>query len=152
MVGFQFHFNRWRGVEKIVDRKNDNIHPSIHTYIPTYIHSSAQTKWKNRTFWPLEFLAKPSRAKIQPNWILQFGTLIETMGSVVFIWGLFEVELAARPITILSPCFPLDKVKISVSNLHFAFYFQILTSLWIITVNLNLETVSARAVSKIILN
>ena len=47
-------------------------------------------------------LAKPSRAKIQPNWILQFVTLIESTGSVVFTWGPFEVELAARPITILS--------------------------------------------------
>ena len=57
-------------------------------------------------------MTKPSLAKIQPNWILQFVTLIKTMGSVVFIWGPFEVELAARPITILSSCFALDKVKI----------------------------------------
>ena len=48
------------------------------------------------------------------------------MGSVVFTWGLFEVELAARPITILSPCFALDKVKIReiqmkkyIQNFHF---------------------------------
>ena len=61
-------------------------------------------------------MAKPSRAKIQPNWILQFVTLIETMGSVVFTWGPIEVELAARPITILSPCFDLDKVKSTGSN------------------------------------
>ena len=40
MVGFQFHFNRCNGVEKIVDEKNDN----IHTYIHTYIHTSARTK------------------------------------------------------------------------------------------------------------
>ena len=33
------------------------------------------------------------------------------MGSVVFTWGPFEIELAARLITILSPCFALDKVK-----------------------------------------
>ena len=33
------------------------------------------------------------------------------MGSVVITWGPFEVELAARPITILSPCFAMDKVK-----------------------------------------
>ena len=26
MVGFQFHFNRFNGVEKIVDEKNDHIH------------------------------------------------------------------------------------------------------------------------------
>ena len=39
-------------------------------------------------------------------------TLIESMGSVVFARGPFEVELAAGPITILSPCFALDKVKI----------------------------------------
>ena len=36
IVGFQFHFNRFNGVEKTVDEKNDNIHPSI--------HPSAQTK------------------------------------------------------------------------------------------------------------
>ena len=34
------------------------------------------------------------------------------MGSIVFTGGPFEVELDARPITILSPCFALDKVKI----------------------------------------
>ena len=56
-------------------------------------------------------MAKPSCAKIQPNWILQFVTLIETMGSVVFTRGPFEVELSARPIKLLSPCFALDKVK-----------------------------------------
>ena len=61
---------------------------------------------------PMSFLAKPSRAKIQPNWILQFLTLIETMGSVVFTRGPFEVDLPARPITILSPCLALDEVKI----------------------------------------
>ena len=38
-------------------------------------------------------------------------TLIETMGSVVFTRGPFEIELAAIPIPILSPCFALDKVK-----------------------------------------
>ena len=27
MVGFQFHFNWFNGVEKIVDDKNYNIHP-----------------------------------------------------------------------------------------------------------------------------
>ena len=31
-VGFQFHFNRFNGGEKIVGRKNDNIHPSIHPH------------------------------------------------------------------------------------------------------------------------
>ena len=35
------------------------------------------------------------------------------MGSVVFTWGPFEVELVARPITISSPCFALDNVKIN---------------------------------------
>ena len=42
MLGFQFHFNRFNSVEKIVDEKNDIIHPS------------APTQWKNRTFWPLD--------------------------------------------------------------------------------------------------
>ena len=60
-------------------------------------------------------MAKPSHAKIQPNWILQFVTLIESMGSVVFTWGPFEVELVARPITILSPCFALDKAEIAIT-------------------------------------
>ena len=41
-------------------------------------------------------------------------TLIESMDSVVFAWGPFEFELAARPIPILSPCFALDKVKIKI--------------------------------------
>ena len=35
MVGFQFHFNRFNGVEKIVDEKNDNIHASIYPSIRT---------------------------------------------------------------------------------------------------------------------
>ena len=35
MVGFQFHFNRFNCVEKIVDEKNNNIHPAIHPYIRT---------------------------------------------------------------------------------------------------------------------
>ena len=34
MVGFQFLFKRFNGVEKIVDEKNDNIHPSIHPHRP----------------------------------------------------------------------------------------------------------------------
>ena len=33
------------------------------------------------------------------------------MGSVVFTWGLFEAELAARLITLLSACYAMDKVK-----------------------------------------
>ena len=45
------------------------------------------------------------------EYLLQFVTLIETMGSVVFTLGPFEVALAAIPITILYPCFALDKVK-----------------------------------------
>ena len=32
MVGFQFHFDRFNGVEKTVDEKNENIHPIIHTH------------------------------------------------------------------------------------------------------------------------
>ena len=32
MLSFQFHFNWFDGVEKIVDEKNDNIHPSIHPH------------------------------------------------------------------------------------------------------------------------
>ena len=31
MVGFQFLFNRFNGVEKIVDEKNDNIYPPART-------------------------------------------------------------------------------------------------------------------------
>ena len=31
MVGFQYHFNRLRGVEQIVDEKKGNIFPSIRT-------------------------------------------------------------------------------------------------------------------------
>ena len=55
---------------------------------------------------------EPSRAKIQPDWILQFMTLFVTMGSIVFTWNLFEVALGARPIPILYPCFfVLDKSK-----------------------------------------
>ena len=65
---------------------------------------------------PMYFLAKLSRVKIQPKEILQFVTVIETMGSVVFTRGPFEVEHAARPITILSPCFALDKVKMFLSE------------------------------------
>ena len=61
-------------------------------------------------------MAKPSRDNIQPNWILQYVTLIESVGSVVFAWGPFEVELAARPIPILSPCFALDKEKKKMKN------------------------------------
>ena len=56
-------------------------------------------------------MAKSSGVRIQPNWIIQFGTLIDSMGSVVFTCGSYEVELAARPIPILSPCFALDKKK-----------------------------------------
>ena len=52
---------------------------------------------------PIAFFAKPSRAKIQPNGILQYVTLIESIGSVVFARGHFEVELASRPIPILYP-------------------------------------------------
>ena len=48
-----------------------------------------------------DFLAKPPGPKIQPDWKLQFETLNETMGSVVFTWGLFEVALGSRPITVL---------------------------------------------------
>ena len=44
-LSLQFHFNRFNCVEKIVDEKNDNIHPSIHPH--------ALNK-KNRTFWPLD--------------------------------------------------------------------------------------------------
>ena len=32
MVGFQFHFHRFNGVEKIEDEQNENIHPSIHPH------------------------------------------------------------------------------------------------------------------------
>ena len=46
-------------------------------------------------------MAKPSDPKIQPEWILPFVTLVETIGSVVFTWGLFEFTHAARPITII---------------------------------------------------
>ena len=106
MVGFYFHFNRCNGVEKIVDAKNDNIHPSIHPH-------TLNEKIALFGLWtrPHVILAKPSPAKIQPNWIPQLVTLIETMGSVVFTWGPFEVALASRPITILFPCFELDWVK-----------------------------------------
>ena len=31
VVGFQFHFNRFNGVEKIVDEKKESIHPSMPT-------------------------------------------------------------------------------------------------------------------------
>ena len=44
MVGFQFHFNRFNGVEKIVDEKNDNI----------LVHPPTRTKQKNRIFWHLD--------------------------------------------------------------------------------------------------
>ena len=32
MVDFQFHFNRFNGMEKIVDEINENIHPSVLPY------------------------------------------------------------------------------------------------------------------------
>ena len=74
-------------------------------------------------------MAKPSGAKIQPNWILQFVTLNETMGSVVLTWGPFEVELPTRPITILSPCFALDKVRNeNVGKLHTEVHYYILNT------------------------
>ena len=46
-------------------------------------------------------------------------TLIETKGSVVFTRGPFEVELAMRPITILSPSFALDKVNLLLGKVLF---------------------------------
>ena len=66
------------------------------------------------------------------NGVEKFVTLIETMGSVVFTWEPFEVELAARPITILSPCFALDKVKSTLLpvniKMKFNSFFKILNS------------------------
>ena len=90
-----FH-SRLNGVEKFVDEKKGNLHIIITYILPV----------KNYTFWLLvetlrNFLAKPSRAKIQSKWIIQFVTLIETMGSVAFTWELFEVARATRPIAIL---------------------------------------------------
>ena len=54
----------------------------------------------------------------QPDWILKLVTLFETMGSVVFTWGLFEVILGARSIIpIFYPCFALDKVESKITLL-----------------------------------
>ena len=39
-------------------------------------------------------------------------TLIETKGSVAFTGEPLEVPLDVRPITILSPCYAMDKIKI----------------------------------------
>ena len=71
---------------------------------------------------PIAFFPKPSRAKIQPNWILQYVTLIESIGSVVFAWGPFKVELAARPIPILSP---MLRIGYSKKKENLAYFFQI---------------------------
>ena len=62
---------------------------------------------------PMQFLAKLSGPKIQPEWMLKFVTFVEIMSSVVFTWGPFEVAPGARPITILNPSgfVFMDKVK-----------------------------------------
>ena len=62
MVGFQFLFNRFNGVGKIVDEKNDNIHTYIH---PHALNEKLHFLASGRD--PMKFLAKQTRAKIQPN-------------------------------------------------------------------------------------
>ena len=73
------------------------------------IHTSARTKWKNGTFWPPDETPCnfwQNRHVLKFNLIEYYNFwLILTLGSVVFTGGPFEVELAARPITILSPCY-----------------------------------------------
>ena len=58
----------------------------------------------------MQFLAKPLGRRIQPDWFLQFVTMAETMGSLVFTWEPFKVANGARLITILN-LLCIDKVK-----------------------------------------
>ena len=61
MGGFQFHLNRFNGVEKMVEKTITSIHPSIRTDQMKKWHFLASGRD------PIAFFAKPSRAKIQPN-------------------------------------------------------------------------------------
>ena len=61
VVGFHFHFNRFNGVEKIVDEKFDHTHPTIRTHFLKKSHFLASGRD------PIAFFSKPPRAKIQPN-------------------------------------------------------------------------------------
>ena len=108
MVDFQFHFNLFNGVEKIMDEKNNNIHPSIHPHV-------LNEKLALFDLWtrPHVIFGKTltcENASLLNTTICDFNRDYEFRS--LYLRTLWNRACRETDYNTSSPCFALDKIKI----------------------------------------